>query len=91
MKHPVVYEERQVEFLSPSYYVTALVHRNSNNQVDENLYYGLPTLDSYLINFYFSAPIIWQPPPSTSSQSTVLVDINRDDPEFNAVGEVRIL
>ena len=36
----------------------------------------------------FSAPIIWQPPPSTSSQSTVLVDINREDPEFNAVGEV---
>lgn len=34
-----------------------------------------------------NAPIIWQPPPSTSSQSTVLVDINRDDPEFNAVGE----
>ena len=42
-------------------------------------------------SFLFSAPIIWQPPPSTSSQSTVLVDINRDDPEFNAVGEVRIL
>ena len=53
--------------------------------------YIMDTLDSYFIHFYFSAPIIWQPPPSTSSQSTVLVDINRDDPEFNAVGEVRIL
>ena len=36
---------------------------------------------------FFPAPVIWQPPPSTSSQSTVLVDINRDDPEFTAVEE----
>ena len=35
----------------------------------------------------FPAPVIWQPPPSTSSQSTVLVDINREDPEFAAVEE----
>jgi len=35
-----------------------------------------------------NAPVIWQPPPSTSSQSTVLVDICRnDDPEFSAVEE----
>ena len=31
--------------------------------------------------------MIWQPPPSTSSQSTVLVDIPAEDPEFNAVEE----
>ena len=38
--------------------------------------------------FYFStAPVIWQPPPSTSSQSTVLIDIAKDDPEFTAVEE----
>lgn len=35
----------------------------------------------------FSAPVIWQPPPSVSSQSTVLVDICGDDPEFSAVEE----
>lgn len=34
-----------------------------------------------------NAPVIWQPPPSTSSQSTVLVDIHREDPEFAAVEE----
>ena len=33
------------------------------------------------------APVIWQPPPSTSSQSTVLVDIGREDAEFTAVEE----
>ena len=33
------------------------------------------------------APVIWQPPPSTSSQSTVLVDITKEDPEFTAVEE----
>ena len=37
--------------------------------------------------FYLSAPIIWQPPPSTTSQSTVLIDIPTDDPEFSAVAE----
>ena len=37
------------------------------------------------ILFLFLAPVIWQPPPSTSSQSTVLVDISREDPEFAAV------
>ena len=26
---------------------------------------------------FFAAPVIWQPPPSTSTQSTVLVDISR--------------
>lgn len=31
--------------------------------------------------------MIWQPPPSTSSQSTVLVDIPEGDPEFAAVEE----
>ena len=31
--------------------------------------------------------MIWQPPPSTSTQSTVLVDIPPDDPEFTAVEE----
>ena len=31
--------------------------------------------------------MIWQPPPSVSSQSTVLVDIGSDDPEFSAVEE----
>ena len=31
--------------------------------------------------------MIWQPPPSTSSQSTVLIDITKEDPEFNAVEE----
>ena len=31
--------------------------------------------------------MIWQPPPSTSSQSTVLIDITKDDPEFTAVEE----
>ena len=36
---------------------------------------------------YFKAPVIWQPPPSTSSQSTVLIDITKEDPEFNAVEE----
>ena len=35
----------------------------------------------------FPAPVIWQPPPSVSSQSTVLVDICSDDPEFSAVEE----
>ena len=34
-----------------------------------------------------SAPVIWTPPPSTSSQSTVLVDIPELDPEFTAVEE----
>ena len=34
-----------------------------------------------------TAPVIWQPPPSTSSQSTVLIDITKDDPEFTAVEE----
>ena len=36
---------------------------------------------------HLSAPVIWQPPPSTSSQSTVLIDIAKDDPEFTAVEE----
>ena len=36
---------------------------------------------------FFAAPVIWQPPPSTSSQSTVLVDIPSEDPEFAAVEE----
>ena len=36
---------------------------------------------------FLPAPVIWQPPPSTSSQSTVLVDIGADDPEFTAVEE----
>ena len=40
-----------------------------------------------MTNFSFSAPVIWQPPPSTSSQSTVLVDISPEDPEFTAVEE----
>ena len=31
--------------------------------------------------------MIWQPPPSTSSQSTVLIDITKEDPEFTAVEE----
>jgi hypothetical protein len=39
------------------------------------------------MNSFFSAPVIWQPPPSVSSQSTVLVDIGSDDPEFSAVEE----
>ena len=34
-----------------------------------------------------AAPVIWQPPPSTSTQSTVLIDIGKDDPEFTAVEE----
>lgn len=34
-----------------------------------------------------SAAVIWQPPPSTNSQSTVLVDIPSEDPEFIAVHE----
>ena len=34
-----------------------------------------------------NAAVIWQPPPSTSSQSTVLVDITKEDPEFTAVEE----
>ena len=34
-----------------------------------------------------NAPVIWQPPPSTSSQSTVLIDIAKEDPEFTAVEE----
>jgi tankyrase len=34
--------------------------------------------------------VIWQPPPSTSSQSTVLVDIPSDDTEFHDVaGEMQ--
>jgi len=33
------------------------------------------------------APAIWQPPPSVSSQSTVLVDISPEDAEFRAVEE----
>ena len=37
--------------------------------------------------FISIAPVIWQPPPSTSSQSTVLIDISKDDPEFTAVEE----
>ena len=37
--------------------------------------------------FFSIAPVIWQPPPSTSSQSTVLIDISKDDPEFTAVEE----
>ena len=36
---------------------------------------------------YVTATVIWQPPPSTSSQSTVLIDITKEDPEFTAVEE----
>jgi len=34
-----------------------------------------------------NAAVIWQPPPRTNGQSTVLVDIPSDDPEFTAVEE----
>ena len=45
------------------------------------------TFETKMIFIYFKAPVIWQPPPSTSSQSTVLIDITKEDPEFNAVEE----
>ena len=35
-----------------------------------------------------NAPVIWQPPPSTSTQSTVLIDILGEDPEFNDVSNM---
>ena len=35
-----------------------------------------------------NAPVIWQPPPSTSTQSTVLIDIMGEDPEFNDVSNM---
>jgi hypothetical protein len=38
-------------------------------------------------NHSYLAPAIWQPPPSVSSQSTVLVDISTEDAEFRAVEE----
>ena len=35
-----------------------------------------------------NAPVIWQPPPSTSTQSTVLIDILGEDPEFSEVSDM---
>ena len=34
-----------------------------------------------------NAPVLWQPPPSSSGQGTVLVDISNEDPEWTAVEE----
>ena len=34
-----------------------------------------------------NAPVLWHPPPSSSGQGTVLVDISSDDPEWGAVEE----
>ena len=34
-----------------------------------------------------NAPVLWHPPPSSSGQGTVLVDICNDDPEWAAVEE----
>ena len=34
-----------------------------------------------------NAPVLWQPPPSSSGQGTVLVDISSEDPEWTAVEE----
>ena len=34
-----------------------------------------------------NAPVLWHPPPSSSGQGTVLVDICSDDPEWAAVEE----
>ena len=42
---------------------------------------------THLSSIMILAAVIWQPPPSTSSQSTVLVDITKEDPEFTAVEE----
>ena len=35
-----------------------------------------------------NAPVIWQPPPSNPPQSTVLIDILGEDPEFNDVSNM---
>ena len=75
--------------------MVSIIHKSTFNTVCHFcLFTNLCILILFHIKLQFQkhisisiAPVIWQPPPSTSSQSTVLIDISKDDPEFTAVEE----